>query len=269
VSQNFVPVAVNLYRIREAKDEAGDFFRAARRQKNQYQGIWIVSPDGKVLAAHEKYKEVKTWPDEVLATINTALAAAGDLSVRHPEPRDIAPYWGKGVAPDGTVTLACQMRYFFRGKGIGQGAIDAAPFGANDWRAFAPPEATAGKTWTLPGKVASEFSRCLSFASDQSTMPKPNEVTEVEITGSVERVKGGRATLSFKGHIATLHTQPFTKAVTKARAKLSGVAEYDTTKKEMVSLLWVFEGASQSVQPPARDASPLAAVVDWRREAQK
>jgi hypothetical protein len=264
-----VPVAVNLYKIREAKDEAGDFFREARRQKSQYQGIWIVAPDGKLLAAHEKYKDVKTWADELLATIDAALRGAGKLSDRHPEPRDIAPYWGKGVAPGGTVTLACQMRYFFRGKGIGQGAIDAAVFSAKDWRAFAPPEATVGKKWALPGKVASEFSRCLSFASDQSTMPKPNEVTEVEIDGTVERVKNGLATLTYTGHIATLHTQPFTKAVTRAGAKMNGIAVYDTTKEEMVSLLWTFEGASRSVQPPARDATPLAAVVEWRRDTKR
>src|SRR5262249_16620515 len=128
VTRNFVPVAVNLYKIRDAKDEAGDFFRNARSQKDYYQGIWIIAPDGKLLAAHQSAKDAKRWPDEVLATVTTALDRAGELTERRVAARDAMPFWGKGVHADGTVTLACHMRYFFQGKGIGNGAIDLAEF---------------------------------------------------------------------------------------------------------------------------------------------
>ena len=270
MTRNFVPVAVNLYKIREAKDEAGDFFRAARTQKQQYQGIWIIAADGKVLAAHQNYKNIKNWPDEVLATIDAALDRAGPLTTRRPEPKDVLPYWGKGVAADGTVTLACHMRYFFQGKGIGNGAVDAAPIAAKDWKEFAPPEAVKGKTWHLSGKVASEFSRCLSIVSDKSAMPRPDEVTEVEIVGAVERVKNGLATLSYAGYIRALHTNPFNKDhVTRVRANMRGTAVYDVEKQEMVSLLWIFEGVSRTVQPPSKDESPFAAVVYWQRSAKR
>jgi hypothetical protein len=266
VTRNFVPVAANLYKIREAKDEAGDFFRAARRQKDYYQGIWIIAPDGKVLAAHQAPKNNKTWTDEVLATIDTALDKAGALSARRVEPKDVLPYWGKGVEADGTVTLACHMRYFLQGKAHGNGAIDMATFPAKEWQEFAPPEPTRGKTWQLSGKVASEFSRCLSIVSDQSTMPRPDEVTEVEIDGSVERVKNGIATIRYTGRIAALHTHTFNKNyVTRSRAKLLGTGSFDVEAKEMVSLLWIFEGVNRNVQPPSKDESPFAAVVEWRR----
>lgn len=246
MTRNFVPIAVNLYKIREAKDAAGDYFRAAQQQKNMYQGLWIVGTDGKVLATHGGFKKHETWNDEVLATIHAALDRTGPLAARHPEPKDVLPRWGKGVADDGSVTLACQMRYFFEGKGIGQGAIDAATFSAKDFQAFAPPQAVAGKTWRLPSKVACDFSRCLSIVSDKSTMPTPSDVTEVDFAGSVECVRDGIATLRYTGRIAALHTNPFNKKyVSKAHATMRGTGMYDVRKKEMVSLLWIFEGRQQ------------------------
>ena len=44
ISSSFVPVALNLYKIRVEKGEAGDFFRSVQKQKDQYQGLWVVSP---------------------------------------------------------------------------------------------------------------------------------------------------------------------------------------------------------------------------------
>jgi hypothetical protein len=229
--------------------------------------LWIVGPGGKVLATHSGSKTRETWTADVLATLDAALAQTGPLPDRHPEAKDVLPHWGKGVADDGSVTLACQMRYFFQGKGIGQGALDAATFAAKDFRAFAPPDAVAGKTWHLPSNVSCEFSRCLSIVSDKSTMPAPSEVTQVDFAGAVEHVRDGVATLRYTGSIAALHTNPFNKKdVHTAHARLRGTGIYDVQKKEMVSLLWIFEGASKAV-PASGDVTPLAAVAEWRRDA--
>jgi hypothetical protein len=262
-----VPIAVNLFQVEDAKNEAGDYFRAARKQKNQYQGFWIVAPDGKVLAGHQEHsEEVPKWTAEVMATIDAALVKAGPLTARDPEPKDLLPFWGKDVRKDGSVTLAISIRYFFQGRGIGNGAIDAVTLTAKQWQEFAPPEAAKGKTWHIPAKLASEFSRCLSTMSDKATMPTPDEVTEVDITGTVARVKDGIATISYAGRISALHTHPFVKNyVTTAGAKLRGVGTYDVAKKEMVALLWVLEGGGRLVKET--EVSPLAAVVEWQRDA--
>ena len=51
IATNTVPVALNLYVIRRQKDGAGDFFRAVQKQRPaQYQGLYLVTPGGKVLA---------------------------------------------------------------------------------------------------------------------------------------------------------------------------------------------------------------------------
>ena len=73
---------MNLYHIRVAKDAGGDLFRSAQQQKSQYQGIWILSPEGNVLAAHQDYKSPETWAAEVLSTIDSALERFGPVQSR-------------------------------------------------------------------------------------------------------------------------------------------------------------------------------------------
>src|SRR5258708_23033141 len=105
INQNFVPIAVNLYQIRDAKTEAGDFFRSVRKQKNQYQGLWIVGTDGKVLAGHQEHSEERSkWSAEVLATIDAALAKTGPLTARNPEPKDVLPYSANQIQTYGSAT---------------------------------------------------------------------------------------------------------------------------------------------------------------------
>ena len=44
-----MPVALNLYKIRQGKGGAGDFFRSVQRQKPNSPGLWVASPEGRVL----------------------------------------------------------------------------------------------------------------------------------------------------------------------------------------------------------------------------
>ncbi len=56
ISQTCVPVALNLYEIRKAKGPGGDFFRNVQKQRPaQYQGLYLVAADGKVLASHQNF----------------------------------------------------------------------------------------------------------------------------------------------------------------------------------------------------------------------
>jgi hypothetical protein len=97
VTTSFVPVAVNLYKVRQAKDPGGELFRSVQRQKDQYQGIWIVSPAGKVLAGHHEFRSRDTWTQEVLDTANTALKTFGGVLPRHVKSADPLPFRGHGT----------------------------------------------------------------------------------------------------------------------------------------------------------------------------
>src|SRR5262249_9093148 len=91
VTTHFVPVAVNLYKVRQVNDAGGELFRSVQRQKDQYQGLWIVSPQGKVLAGHQDFKSAKTWSQEGIDTIDAALQSFGPVSARSGTPGNPPP----------------------------------------------------------------------------------------------------------------------------------------------------------------------------------
>ena len=95
-----MPVALNLYVIRQQKDAAGDFFRAAQKQRpGQYQGLYLVAPDGKVLASHQNFKSHKTWAEELLADLRPGLQAFGKVKPREVRRSDPTPQRGCGAQP--------------------------------------------------------------------------------------------------------------------------------------------------------------------------
>jgi len=259
-----VPVAVSLGTIREAKDAAGDFFRSAQQQKHQYQGIWVVAPDGKVLAAHHEFKSTKTWARELLATLGEARAATGDLAPRKAPPTEPLPYRGVGVRPDGTVSLAAYTRLLHNGRPAFTPLLDTLTLSSTEWAALAPPEPAAGKRWTVTEKVARRFSRCLSADNGKDTLSRPEHVTAVTLAGVVERVdRDGIAWLSYTGRIAGVDG-PEGKA-RRGNAEITGAGTFDTKRKQQFWLALVFEGVYRH-HPPYDEPRQLVTAVEWRLE---
>ncbi len=263
VSASFVPVAVNLYKVRRAHDAGGELFRSAQRQKDQYQGIWILSPEGKVLAAHHAVKDFKNWTPEVLDTLAAGLRAFGPVAPRQAEPTDPLPYRGVGVRPDGGVTLAISTRYLHQGRRDGPAVLDSLDLSAGEWAALAPPRTKVDAGWTVPEAVARRLCRALSPSSDQSTMPRPGEVTRVRLTGRVADVRDGVVRMVYEGAIAARHT--YEGKPSTGEARISGVAAYDRKAGRMMSLLLVFDGRHRAA-PPYDQARETGAVVEWFRD---
>jgi hypothetical protein len=86
-----VPAAINLYRVRQAGDGSRELFLSIQRQKDQYQGIWIVSPDGRVLAARHDYADFENGARELLETIDAGLASFAPLEPRRVQPAETIP----------------------------------------------------------------------------------------------------------------------------------------------------------------------------------
>lgn len=268
ISTNFVPVAVNLYKIRKDKGEGGDFFRAVHKQKELYQGFWIVTPDGKVLASHQNPRSEKTWVVDARQAIRAGIAAFGKITPRRAEWRDPLPNRGRGVLPDGGVTLAASMRFTYGGgRPEGEGALDSINLTAKQWEGFAPPEAGKVKSWNVPEDAARQLSKCLTATSDQSVMPRPHEVKSVELIGNVRSVKDGVAHLTYSGDIAAVHKNPFIKgAINRASARIRGVGTYDVKNKRMLTLGLVLEGPFYMHAPYDREPQNVLAGVEWRRD---
>src|SRR5438876_9817032 len=112
ISTNTIPVALNLYMIRAQKGAAGDFFRGVQKQRPaQYQGLYLVAADGKVLASHQNFKSAKTWPREVLADLEPGLKAFGAMKPREVRRSDPLPRRGSGMRSNGGATAAVYLRY--------------------------------------------------------------------------------------------------------------------------------------------------------------
>jgi hypothetical protein len=270
VSRSFVPVALNLYKIRKAKGNAGDFFRKVQKQRPaQYQGIYIVSPAGKVLAnqANQPGKG-KSWTQDLIDTIDLGIKAHGTVEPRTVKAVDPLPHRGVGAGDGGQVTLALYTRYLLLGldrRGFGTVAIDSVVLSGEDWKTLAPPSGES-KEWTVPPRVARQLHRVLSPTSDQNSMARADEVSTVRLTGKVRSVEDGIAYLDYQGEIAGEHVYAFDPHKGKkirARMTLTGVGTYDVKAKRLRSLTLVGEGTFRMFAPYDTEQK-YGAVVEWR-----
>jgi hypothetical protein len=285
VATDFVPVAVNLYKVRHAKDAGGELFRSVQRQKDQYQGIWIISPQGKVLAGHHEMKSHDTWVQEVSETVDSALKVFGPVPPRQVKPTNPLPFRGQGVQLGGSVCLAIYSRQMLGGSrqnapaGVvasrrwlwdgalrpdGPPVIDSLTLSAKEWAAMAPPRTDVGTTWLVPEAVTRQFCRVLIPSSDQSSMPRPEDAKLARLTGTVESVEDGLARVRLVGAWEAVHLQEGdTKRPLRGAATAEGIAVYDLTQQAIQSVLLVFNGRYGRLNDEAVCAA--GAVVEWHR----
>jgi hypothetical protein len=293
-----VPAAINLYRVRQANDGSRELFQSIQRQKDQYQGIWIVSPDGKVLAGRHDYADFKNGARELLETIDAGLKAFGPVQPRRIRPTettadqpisaetlsDFLPFRGKAVQDDGNVDLALYVRQVLGGgreaipSGVEPGrawlwdgpyrpdgppVIDTVTLSAEQWRTFCPPTVELGKTWSVPEHMARQFTRLLSASSDQSGMPSPDDATLAELQCTLQSVSRGEARIRLSGRWEMVHAIEQDKdRLLFGATTAQGVAVYDTEAQLLRSFLLVFDGTIRHGRP---DASPnrTGGVAEW------
>jgi hypothetical protein len=269
ISQNCVPVALNLYEIRKAKGSAGDFFRNVQKQRPaQYQGLYLVAADGKVLASHQNFKSDKTWPQEVLADLQPGVKAFGAVQPRNVAPPDPLPERGIGFRADGSACLSVFLRYPIKGiplRELPNPTIDSLILSAEDFRELAPAKVEVGAQWSLSPGVGRTFHRVLG-PGDEDTMPRVQEVQSVSLIGRVRSVADGVAQLSYQGAIAGFHEMQSNKGKCRGEVKLTGVAVYDVREQRLSSLVWVFDGIYRGPPPADKVPLPYSGVVEWRRE---
>jgi hypothetical protein len=281
-----VPAAINLYLARKATDGSRELFLSVQRQKDQYQGVWIVSPEGKVLAGRHDYQDFQNGAVELLETINAGLKAFGDVTPRSAKASNPLPYRGLDVRPDGGVSLALYGRQMLGGgrhtipAGTDAGGsawhwdgvfrpdgpimIDSLALTAEEWGAFALQKIEVGATWSVPEAVARKLTRLLSTSSDQSGMPKPEDAKVAELRATVESVEDGVARTAFMGRWEMMHlVEGDAKRPTYGAAVAEGMALYDVERKTMRSLLLVFSGTIRSGRPDA-PTNRTGAVVEWK-----
>jgi hypothetical protein len=266
VAPNFVPVALNTDRLPDTDE--GRFFRNLMKQWPQ--GLWVVTPDGKVLAHHyhrntpglSARDNAKKWVDGTLAMLEEAIRAAGTLPPRAVRAANPFPDRGVGLTTDGA-RLAVSVIGQLRGKQEGAPAVDSVLLAKDEWAAFAPPD---GKTeWSLPEATGKKFAPALSHLTDSILAPRPADVTRAEITARVARQADGLVVVRYTGAWQSRHLRDGNeKFPITAEATGRGVGVYDPAAKAMRSMVWVLKGTYRNGAKAT--PVPTAAVVEWVAE---
>jgi hypothetical protein len=170
------------------------------------------------------------------------------------------PYRGAEFRPDGSATLAAYVRAYDNGRPLSRPVQDSFTLSAKEFGELAPPAFKVGTSWAVPKEVAGKLARCLSPGSDQSTMPRPEEVTAVELRGRVRAVVQNEAWIGFSGHIKASHLYEGRR--NRGEAKIRGLASYNFQTQKMMFVALVLEGTFRSF-PPHDEAIPIAAVAQW------
>jgi hypothetical protein len=265
ISENFVPVALNLYTVRPQKDAAGDFFRSVQKQKPNYQGFWIATAEGKVIAAHQDFKDHNTWTQEVLELLDRTLKGIGPLPLRSVKPADPLPHRGVGLQPDGRHCLAMYFCVLYGGKRVVPPSLDSILLTPAEMAALAPATLEAGAESVVAESVARQFCRAISASRDTSWMPGPQDVTKVELKAKVEAVEGGQARVRLVGswEAVKIEVHDVKKRPTYSSSSAEGLLTIDLRKRSPVSLLMVFGGTWRNVAPYDAPVTS-AAVVEWK-----
>lgn len=269
LAANAVPVALNLFVIREQKDGAGDFFRTVQKQRPaQYQGLYLVDSDGKVLASHQSFKNEKTWPQELLADLRPGMAAFGAVTPRQVRRGDPSPQRGRGAAADGGATMAIYLRHSIKGipiRELPNPTIDSLRLSAKELTQLAPPMLAAGAVWEIPNDLVRQFCRLLG-PGDEDSMPRAHEVTFGKMLARVSTVDEKEALLVFEGALAGSHLT-HAKKRTFGDVKVVGAGRVDTKSGRLESLIWVCDGVFKGA-PPYNQPRSYSAVVEWIRQQQ-
>lgn len=238
------------------------------------QGLWVVTPEGKVLGFHyhkpkpgETYAEgQKRWVRDSAQMVRDAIAEAGPLPPRDVKARpDPFADRGKGVNPDGGVRLAASVIPTRNGRQDGPPVVDSVHLNADQWAGFRPPpgEVKVGQTWTVPADAARRFAPAFSPLTDSIFSPKPEDVTAAAVAATVERVTDGTAVVRFAGSWATFHNRDGDpKYPIRTTSTGEGVGVYDTATGKPTAIAWLLAGTYQN-GPPTTTAQRTVAVVEW------
>jgi hypothetical protein len=270
VTDNLVPVALNTDRLPDTAD--GRFFRNLLGDFSQ--GLWVVTPAGKVLGFHyHKPRPGDTWAEnqrrwaaDTVAFVRDALKAAGPVPPRKLGDRaDPLAGRGKGATPDGDVRLAVGVVELDRaGRHQGPPVVDSAYLTAGRWAAFRPPAgAEAGRTWTIPEDAAARLAPALSPITDAIFSPRPDDVTKAVVTAKLERIGDGVGVVRYTGTWETFHNrEDDPKYPVRTAATGEGVGVVDTKSGKLTAMAWVLTGTYRS-HPAIDRPRRTAAVVEW------
>ena len=266
-----MPVALNADRLPDTAE--GKFFRTLLKQWPQ--GIWVVSPDGKVLGFHyhkpksgESYAEGQArWVRETGTVIAEALRDFGPVPMRDAKVKpDPFANRGKGTNPESGVRLAVSVLHLRNGKQEGPPVLDSIFLKGEQWGEFRPKgKVKLDQEWTISEDAANRFAPAFSPLTDSIFSPKAEDVIQAKVTAKVERVADGVAVIRFAGSWETAHNRDKDpKIPIHTAATGEGIGTLDVRTGRLTNLVWLLSGTFQngSNGKPQRTAA-IGISIAW------
>jgi hypothetical protein len=264
IASTMVPVAVDRWKAEDPTTREAQFLRPFMKNHPAQGSPCIFAPDGRFLGGFHGYGDMAGRTRKLL---DDALKAFGPVKPREAAALETHPYRGKGVMPDGGVSLAAYLRpsdaslaYLNTRTPV----VSSVSLTEKEFTALAPRQAVVGERWKLPDAVARRFSRVTSPLCRQHA-PEPDWVTGVEIHAEVRAIKDGMAWLHFDGRIASEH-QVRAQTISVQATKLTGEGVYDIEATAMRSVLLVGSGTLRWPEAPEKIVA-FDVLVEWAREA--
>ena len=107
VSETMIPVALDYQKVLDRQTRESRFLLPLMKQRNQEQGLWIFSPEGKSLGGFEGFGDMV---GQMKRVIEGALKTFGPVAPRRVVKLQTHPYRGKGFRTNGSVCLAEYVR---------------------------------------------------------------------------------------------------------------------------------------------------------------
>ena len=277
VSDYFVPTHFNNDDPnRDRASPSHQLWRSILKQKDlQGQGLWIVAPDGTVLAGMSAeidgkpserlgkgpgapWQPNRRFADAAEILLDDALKRFGPVSRRAAKPQPLE-FRGAGVKPDGGVRLIALSR-------SDHGLAFSVVLSRDAWEAFRRPKPVVGERWSLPESVARRFAPVLSPYADTRFRPLPEQLKSAQLTATVESISDGQASVRLMGewHADWTHDN---NEHSLADVNADGFLFLDARTGTPERLLMIFDGTYSYANPSRKhQREPVGTVVRWRRD---
>ena len=245
-------------------------FLKIHQQEPMSQGIWIVTPDLKLLRT-----SYQTAPDPMYGTI---LAAVRDWKSEHQA--DPLPLPKEAYEVDWPETSPCPpevMRIKVYGRLLDgrnfEPFRDDVDIPKSRWRSVLPEQPVVGQVVALPEPLARQFASRL-YSGEIRLRLRPEEIKEVSLRLEVTAVEGQRARGTLEGHARIEGASSFNfRRRREFEGRFRGELEWDVAGRSVERLLLVADGLWRAEYPQgttdfaAYDVYPAQqpATLEWSK----
>jgi len=262
IAGTMVPVAVDRWKAEDPRTAEARFLLPFLNQHPAEGSPCIYSPTGKVLGGFDGFNNMVP---RMRTLIEESLNAFGPVAPREVKLVETHPFRGRGVMPDGSVSLAEYIRPSAASLAFmntNTPVVSSVTLTAEQFAYFAPRQLVAGERWTLPDNVAKQLARVTSPMCYQHA-PQPDWVTSVGIEAEVLSIEDGIARLGYQGRIESEH-RVAGQLVSVQAADLTGEGVYDCQTDSLCSVLFVGAGELKWPEAPEKLVD-FDLLVEWTR----